>query len=244
MKLKSKLWLAISVASTSAAAPAQTSNPIDPADLSRPVPAMEYQSVFSGYQRFQEQKGNVWITVNKEVGDNPGMGSMNSMKDMPAMKMNGADDKRPKNDMAGMAGHGQPTDSSAGKSKPAAQSAKQNAMESHAGMTMENPQLTTGAVKAQAPIGTVSGTGVVQQIDKANGKVKMTHDPIDALGWPRMTMLFRLKEGALADQVKEGERVSFILEKQSSGYVIAGFGKAAAAAGKPVAHDMSKGEKK
>jgi Cu/Ag efflux protein CusF len=35
-----------------------------------------------------------------------------------------------------------------------------------------------------------------------------------------MTMLFRLKEGALADQVKEGETVEFFLEKSGSDYVI------------------------
>lgn len=46
----------------------------DPAEAGRPAPPIEYQSVFSGYQPFREQKGNAWKEVNKEVADNPGMG--------------------------------------------------------------------------------------------------------------------------------------------------------------------------
>ena len=69
-------------------------------------------------------------------------------------------------------------------------------------------------------------TGIVQSIDKANGKVKLIHDPIAVLGWPKMTMFFRLKEAALAEQVKEGDAVQFYLEKATSGYVISGFKKA------------------
>ncbi|MEO8009000.1 MAG: copper-binding protein, partial [Betaproteobacteria bacterium] len=59
-----------------------------------------------------------------------------------------------------------------------------------------------------------------------------THDPIDALGWPKMTMFFRLKDSALADQVKEGDKVDFSLEKSASGYVISQIRKSAAG------HDM------
>ena len=57
-------------------------------------------------------------------------------------------------------------------------------------------------------------------MDRANGTVKINHDPIPALDWPRMTMSFRLKESALADQVKEGDKVEFFLEKSGSDYVI------------------------
>lgn len=68
--------------------------------------------------------------------------------------------------------------------------------------------------------GPVTGTAVVRSIDKANGKVNLTHDPIAALGWPRMTMFFRLKDSGVAEKVKEGDSVAFSLEKSASGYVI------------------------
>ena len=73
----------------------------------------------------------------------------------------------------------------------------------------------------------ITGTGVVQAVDKANGKIKVTHDPIAAMGWPKMTMFFRLKDSSLADQVKEGDKVEFSLERSASGYVISRFHKGA-----------------
>ncbi|ODT86216.1 MAG: hypothetical protein ABS69_00070 [Nitrosomonadales bacterium SCN 54-20] len=64
------------------------------------------------------------------------------------------------------------------------------------------------------------GKGVVVSVDRANATVKINHDPIPALDWPRMAMPFRLKERALAEQVKEGDVVEFFLEKSGSDYVI------------------------
>jgi len=103
--------------------------------------------------------------------------------------------------------------------------------EGHGAMAMAKPQTAPGQ-PGNAETAGVTGTGVVQGIDKANGKVKLTHDPIAALGWPKMTMFFRLKDSSLADQVKEGDTVEFSLEKSASGYVISGFQKGAAS------HDM------
>ena len=99
--------------------------------------------------------------------------------------------------------------------------------EGHGAMAMGKPQSAPGQ-PGNAQTAGVTGTGVVQGIDKANGKVKLTHDPIAALGWPKMTMFFRLKDSSLADQVKEGDTVEFSLEKTASGYVISGFKKGAA----------------
>jgi Cu/Ag efflux protein CusF len=76
------------------------------------------------------------------------------------------------------------------------------------------------ATKSATSKGLVSGKGVVLKVDRDNATVKINHDPIPALEWPRMTMPFRLKESALADQVKEGDKVEFFLEKSGSDYVI------------------------
>ena len=108
--------------------------------------------------------------------------------------------------------------------------------EGHAEMAVAKPHTAPGQPDSAQTAG-ITGTGIVQGIDKANGKVKLTHDPIAALGWPKMTMLFRLKDSALADQVKEGDKVEFSLEKSASGYVISGFQKGAAR------HDMKQMKK-
>ena len=76
------------------------------------------------------------------------------------------------------------------------------------------------AAATPATTGLIPGKGVVLKVDRANATVKMNHEPIPALNWPRMTMPFRLKEGALADQVKEGDTIEFFLEKSGSDYVI------------------------
>ena len=76
------------------------------------------------------------------------------------------------------------------------------------------------ATKPATPANLISGRGVVVKVDRANATVKINHGPIPALDWPRMTMPFRLKEIALAEQVKEGDVVEFFLEKSGSDYII------------------------
>jgi Cu(I)/Ag(I) efflux system protein CusF len=66
----------------------------------------------------------------------------------------------------------------------------------------------------------ISARGVVLQVDQSNATIKINHDPIAALNWPRMTMSFRLKERSLAAKIKEGDIVEFFLEKEASDYVI------------------------
>lgn len=83
----------------------------------------------------------------------------------------------------------------------------------------------SGATKTDVSTGLIPAKGVVLKVDQAKATVKIDHDPIPALNWPRMTMPFRLKERALADNVKEGDAVEFFLEKSGSDYVIVKFGK-------------------
>lgn len=80
--------------------------------------------------------------------------------------------------------------------------------------------------KAAAPGGggAIVASGNVLAVDKANGKVKVTHDPIPQIGWPKMTMYFRVKDPAVLSQATEGP-AQFVLEKSGSGYVISEFRK-------------------
>lgn len=77
------------------------------------------------------------------------------------------------------------------------------------------------------PSGLIPAKGVVLHVDQAKATVKIDHDPIPALNWPRMTMPFHLKERELADHVKNGDAVEFFLEKSGSNYVIVKFRKQA-----------------
>ena len=121
MKPKFKLCAALCAASLSTLAFAQSAARPDPTAAGRPAPTVEYQSVFSGYQPFREQKGNAWKEVNKEVADNPGMGPMGAMKDPSGKSIAGMEDKSGKGDMAG---HGAMAGDGATQSKPTAPAGK------------------------------------------------------------------------------------------------------------------------
>ena len=55
--------------------------------------------------------------------------------------------------------------------------------------------------------------GEVRKVDKEAGKITLRHGPIANLDMGAMTMVFRAKEPALLDKVKEGDKVRFRAEK-------------------------------
>ena len=229
------LAIVVLMIGTATAAPQATRLP-NPSDPAATVPALKYESAFSDYKPFREQKANQWKQVNNEVADNPGMGSM---EDMPGKPMRGTDSNSADTSTGKESAGGHDMDSMKGMSDkimPDMDSNSADGPTSHerpADTVMAEEQ-TVPVLPDNAQLSGITGVGIVQVIDKANGKVKLSHDPIAALGWPKMTMFFRLKDSALADQVKEGDEVKFSLEKSASGYVISGWHRAAAG------HDMNK----
>ena len=63
----------------------------------------------------------------------------------------------------------------------------------------------------------VSGTGKVNAIMAEERTVNLSHDPIPALGWPEMTMDFRLAETATVEGIDVGDTVTFQLRKAADG---------------------------
>jgi len=54
-----------------------------------------------------------------------------------------------------------------------------------------------------------SGQGVVNKVDLQSNKANLTHGPIPSLGWPGMTMGFKVKDTAVLQGIKPGQRVTF-----------------------------------
>lgn len=53
-------------------------------------------------------------------------------------------------------------------------------------------------------------TGQVKKIDAAAGKITLKHGPIKKLGMDQgMTMVFRVQDGSMLNQVKVGDKVQF-----------------------------------
>jgi Cu(I)/Ag(I) efflux system protein CusF len=55
--------------------------------------------------------------------------------------------------------------------------------------------------------------GEVRKIDKGAGKVTIKHGPLQNLDMPPMTMVFRVKDPAMLDQLKEGDKIKFAADK-------------------------------
>lgn len=62
--------------------------------------------------------------------------------------------------------------------------------------------------------------GEVRKIDKEAGKVTIKHGPIENLGMPPMTMVYRVKDQAMLDQVKTGDKIKFTAEKSGGAFTV------------------------
>ncbi len=56
-------------------------------------------------------------------------------------------------------------------------------------------------------------SGEVKKVDKSAGKVTIKHGPLKNIGMDAMTMVFRVKDPAMLDQVKTGDKINFVAEE-------------------------------
>ena len=62
--------------------------------------------------------------------------------------------------------------------------------------------------------------GEVRKIDKEAGKLTIKHGELKNLKMPGMTMVFRVKDAAMLDQVKVGDKIHFVADKSGSQFVV------------------------
>ncbi len=80
------------------------------------------------------------------------------------------------------------------------------AQHNHGAMAMSAPATATASVKAAYT------DGVVKRVDKASGRVTISHEAIRNLDMPKMTMPFRVTDPTWLDKLKEGDRIRFAAE--------------------------------
>ena len=74
---------------------------------------------------------------------------------------------------------------------------------------------------AALPAGAQSmSEGEVRKVDKDAGKLTLKHGPISNLDMPPMTMVFRVKDAAMLDAVKQGDKVKFVAENVGGQIVV------------------------
>lgn len=62
--------------------------------------------------------------------------------------------------------------------------------------------------------------GEVRKIDKAQGKLTLQHGELKALDMPPMTMVYRVANAALLDNVAVGDRVRFDATRLNGSYTV------------------------
>lgn len=59
------------------------------------------------------------------------------------------------------------------------------------------------------------GRGKVVDVDAKSGKITLDHEPIKDIGWPSMTMGFKVKDSKQLSQLKAGDEVEFYLKAEA-----------------------------
>ena len=75
-----------------------------------------------------------------------------------------------------------------------------------------------GAALAQADA--ALSEGEVRKVDKDAKKITVRHGPLANLDMPPMTMVFQVKDPAMLDQVKAGDKVKFQADKVGGAFTI------------------------
>lgn len=63
-----------------------------------------------------------------------------------------------------------------------------------------------------ASAATDTADGEIKKVDKASRKLTIKHGELKNLGMGAMTMVFKVKDGALLDKVKAGDKVRFTVD--------------------------------
>ena len=88
----------------------------------------------------------------------------------------------------------------------------------HAGHAMASPSAASAEMQMI--------DAQVKKVDKAAGKVTLSHGPLTNLNMPAMTMVFRVKDAAWLEQMKEGDKIRFIADNVNGAITVVQFEQA------------------
>ena len=76
------------------------------------------------------------------------------------------------------------------------------------------------AGQASSPSAEPLSEGEVRRVDKDAKKITLRHGPLANLDMPAMTMVFQVKDPAMLEQVKVGDKVKFVAAKEGGAFTI------------------------
>jgi len=85
---------------------------------------------------------------------------------------------------------------------------------------MNKALLLAAVVFSGAAIAQALADGEVRKVDKDAQKITIKHGPLESLDMPAMTMVFQVKDPALLDKVKAGDKVKFEAAKEGGAFVV------------------------
>jgi Cu/Ag efflux protein CusF len=93
---------------------------------------------------------------------------------------------------------------------------------SHASAPIEK---NAAKAEAVAPLQTPStaaamADGEVRKVDKENKKMTIRHGEIKNLDMPPMSMVFQVRDPALLDKIKPGDKIRFSAERSEGAFVV------------------------
>ena len=62
--------------------------------------------------------------------------------------------------------------------------------------------------------------GEIRKVDKEAKKITIKHGELKNLDMPAMTMVFQVKDPAMLDKVKQGDKVNFVAEKVGGQFTV------------------------
>ena len=83
-----------------------------------------------------------------------------------------------------------------------------------------DPNMPGMAGMHEATPADVQGVGVVKAVDTAKNTITLQHEAIAAIGWPAMTMPFKVASPELLKHVKVGDKVQFTFRQASTGSTV------------------------
>ncbi len=90
-------------------------------------------------------------------------------------------------------------------------------------VTVRDGSMPSAEVKKQAPTVAEPGAmteGEIRKVDMDNKKITIKHGEIKNLDMPGMTMVFQVKDDAMLNRVKAGDKVRFTAEKMGGAMVV------------------------
>lgn len=62
--------------------------------------------------------------------------------------------------------------------------------------------------------------GEVRKVDKGAKKITIKHEELKHLDMPPMTMVFQVKDPAMLDKVRKGDKIEFVADKVDGSFVV------------------------